>query len=40
MFSVIWKSFGHTDRLTLSPDGKQLSGNSSLMGIAVSGTRK
>ena len=40
MFSVTWRSFGQTDRLTLSPDGKQLSGNSSMMGIAVSGTRK
>lgn len=39
MYRVTWKSFGQTDRITLAPDGQTLSGTSSLLGIAVSGTR-
>ena len=40
MYLVTWKSMGHTDRLTLSSDGRRLSGTSTLLGIAVSATRK
>ena len=40
MYRVTWRSLGQTDRITIASDGQTLSGVSTLLGIAVSGTRK